>query len=62
MCDDGYDDETQNANANLISAAPDLLNALEKMLSRFQYTNKGAIRAEYVRGLAREAIKKAKGL
>ena len=46
----------ENHNAHLIAAAPDLLEALEKMLQRYGYET-----CEYVQ-LATAAIAKANGI
>lgn len=55
------DPETKEANANakLIAAAPDLLEALHAMLSRFESTDIGYPKADHVKQLAEKAIKKA---
>ena len=57
MCDDGYDDETQKANAHLIAAAPDLLEALENIVA----LSEGSDRLDWPEYIeAQKAIKKAK--
>lgn len=48
-------------NAQLISAAPDLLKALQDMLSRFEHSEKGMVKADFVKNNARVAIEKAIG-
>lgn len=55
------DDDKQEAEANakLIAAAPELLKALKLMLSRFKGSQVGYIKADYVKWLAQEVIKKA---
>lgn len=50
---------TQWANGTLIAAAPDLLEALQLMLQRFEKVDKGNAKAEYVRSLAKKAINRA---
>jgi hypothetical protein len=49
------------ANAHLISAAPDLLSALEEMMSVFQDHEQYDEESAEVVGAARAAIAKAKG-
>ena len=46
-------------NSKLIEAAPELLEALKAMLSRFEDTDTGMVKAEYVKDMARKAIAKA---
>lgn len=48
-----------HANATLISAAPDLLKALQMMLSRFENCEVGMVKADHVKEVARKAIVKA---
>ena len=51
--------EENEANAKLIAAAPDLLDALQAMLSRFKHVDEGYIKANHVKELAKKAINKA---
>lgn len=65
ICEDEYDDALPNfaANARLIAAAPDLLDALEKAAIRFEFIAIGSdvVRAEVGATEARAAIAKATG-
>ena len=56
---DGSRAEEEIANAKLIAAAPDLLEALQELLSRFQSSQIGYIKADYVKEKANLAIRKA---
>lgn len=64
ICDlqaDGYDEDTQKANAKLIAAAPDLLEALESAeMALLGYTHKNEITLSALYK-ARAAIAKARG-
>ena len=57
-------EQERDANARLIAAAPELLEALQELEQRLDYTKSGAFsyddRAECL-GLARAAITKARG-
>ena len=57
-CDSAGDGDTE-ANANLIAAAPDMLEALEKLVSRIDETRGPT--ADTALAAARAAIKKARG-
>lgn len=68
MCTDGYDKDTQQANAQLIAAAPDLLEALERLVLDFEseihneYDGTSMLKARLAEcDYARVAIRKAKG-
>lgn len=50
---------TNTANACLTAAAPDLLKACQMMLSRFENVQKGMVKADFVKDVARKAILKA---
>ena len=62
-CNEDLLDEAANSkakyNAQLAASAPELLDALQAMLSRFRNCDNGMIKAEHVKQLAEAAIKKA---
>lgn len=58
--DFGESDEVQNSNANLIAAAPELLEALQKMLSKAYKQNWNDAYPEEIQS-AQAAINKALG-
>ena len=57
------DDETNKANAHLISAAPDMFDALEKALNQIEsdLTDNFSVSREFVAYQIRKAMFKAKG-
>lgn len=55
----GFDTKEKKANAKLIAAAPDLLEALQLMVSRFENSHIGYIKSDYAKAKAKSAIKKA---
>lgn len=58
----GNDDEERKANAHLIAAAPDLLSALQEMMSVFQDHEQYDEESAEVVSIARAAIAKAGGV
>lgn len=58
---DGTDDETKVANANLIAAAPELLQILETIVEDVGYRGGGAKLCKQFLSRATIAIHKAKG-
>jgi hypothetical protein len=47
------------ANAKLIAASPELLEALQAMLSRFEHVDNDMVKSVYVKDMARKALEKA---
>jgi len=58
----GNDDAERKANANLIAAAPDLLSALQEMMSVFKDHEQYDEESAEVVSMARAAIAKAEGV
>jgi hypothetical protein len=62
VCDDGIDEDQQEANCHLIAAAPDLLVALKRLVGKYGYEDDNVTPkdwSEYVD--AREVIARATG-
>jgi len=61
LADDYFNEDEKIHDCNLIAAAPKMLKALKMMLSRFEHCDVGMIKADYVKGFAKETIMEALG-
>ena len=61
LADDYFNEDEKIHDCNLVAAAPELLEALQAMLSRFKHSDEGMVKAEYVKRMAEVAILKALG-